>query len=340
MKQSRWILGSLVTMLLFAACAEDTETQQDNTPSDTCQAAAAHLAACFPDQTPAESCHEPTAALIVDSACEDLSSVDGKADGGWACLWMPWLCVSTPSATTRSVSVSVLRCAGGYMGCDAVYSAPCTLVTLEDAEGNELAHAYTGTHGSVRFDEVSRDAHQVRVLDRRGETTEHLVGFISYERLPAILDVAASNDDLRLSFHLPSDSEETVKACSTVRGYLDVYDSNGARLDGQDIEWGWFVRYTDPSGESIVTRPLATHPDATQTGNWENGFHFSRVFAGEQVIEFIPMDIPSYLRRNNPDYQNLLRWYTKKNAEILSVTIDVDPDTIPETIELRHRIDL
>ena len=67
-------------------------------------------------------------------------------------------------------------------------------------------------------------------------------------------------------------------------------------------------------------------------------FDFPIGYAGEHVVEFIRMDIPSYARENNPDYDHLLDWYAEESLPIESVSFVVESSDIPNDVELRHTI--
>ena len=337
---------ALVVALTTAACgADETATGEapiDRAP-DACAQAAAHLATCFPEQPAASTCDAATAARVAATPCETLAEHDGKADNAWLCLWTPWLCAGPgpdgPPTGTRTVTVGVERCGGSILdpdGCDGVYGAPCSLVVLADAAGAEVARAYTGTYGSVRFEGVGAGAHTARVLDRAGATAAAVFGDFSPEVGPAEVAVPEGADDLRVNLYLRADSEATVKACSTVSGYLDVVDAAGERLAAEDIEWGWFVRFLAADGTVEVKRPFRLHPEASPTGAWENTFALHAVYAGAHVVEFIEMDIPEWARENNPDYEALLRRYAVDSVPVEALELTVDAADVPEDLSFRH----
>lgn len=327
---------ALLTTILFLASGCGSESNNPTSAaSDPCAEAVAHLQSCFPNQPISSECHAETAQQILQTSCEDLAAMDGKADGGWMCIWMPWLC-SGGGDDNREVSVFVERCAGTYgpTDCYGTNSAPCTLVVLEDAEGEEIARQYTGAHGSAQFDEVPEGKAYVRVLDRAGNTTTQVVGDYSYSTTEAKVEVPEDDEPIRI--YLPGDSEPTVKACSKLKGYLDVVDGAGERLDAEEIEWGWLVRFLAADGTVELTRSLPVHPHASASDAWENNFYFDRTYAGEHVFEFIRMDIPSYARKSNPDYEYLLDRYAVESIPPESVGLSVDAADVPSDLELRH----
>lgn len=335
-------ITTLVFLLptLALGCGAESTDESNPGAANPCTEAVAHLQACFPDQAMPGECHEASAQQILDSSCEELAAGDGKADGGWTCLWMPWLCVGGGNDDSRAVSVVVERCAGTYgpIDCYGTYGAPCTLVVLENEAGEELDRQYTGTYGSVRFVDVPAGANVVRVLDRAGQTTTQVIGEYTYSTAEAKVEVPADAEDPKVRVYLPGDSEATVKACSTVHGHLDVVDGAGLRVDTEEIEWGWLVRFLAEDGTVELMRPFRVHPDASGSGQWENNFTFFRTYEGEHVVEFIRMDIPSYARENNPDYEHLLDYYAEEFVPPESVSFVVEAGDIPDDVEFKHTI--
>lgn len=340
----------------FAACSPNGSRKTEGTGGviavgDDCARALAQVAACFPGQAVPTTCDAATAAQVAATDCETLASADAKADNPWLCLWTPWLCDGTqpgpgpgpgPEATGRTLTVSVERCMGGAFGadtCDGVTGAPCSLVVLEDAEGHEVARAYTGD-GSVHFSGVGPQAHTVRVLDRAGETAVGVFGDFAPQAAPAALEIEPGTADDKVYLYLQGGTEDTVRACSTVRGNLDVFDAEGTRLEAEDIEWGWLVRSLQADGSIAISRPFRVHPEASDSGAWENDFALHQVYPGEHLVEFIQMDIPTSARRNNPDYEQLLRLYAVDTAEPEAVTLTVSAEDVPEDLYFDYAITL
>lgn len=351
---SRSVIGGLGLLALLGGCAPgDNDGGAADAPiqvlptDDACDRALAHVASCFPDQAAPATCDAATAAQVAATPCDVLTSADAKADNPWMCLWTPWACGgdgggNTPSSGGRTITVSVERCLGGVFGadtCDGVGGAPCSLVVLEDAAGVEVARAYTGD-GSVHFEGIGAEAHTARVLDRAGNTATAVFGDYAPEVAPAQIAVAAGTEDTKVYLYLQGGGEDTVRACSTVRGNLDVFDAEGTRLDAETIEWGWLVRSLEADGTVAISRPFRVHPEASDSGAWENDFSLHQVFPGEHLVEFIQMDIPEYARRNNPDYAQLLRLYAVSSVEIEALTLSVAADDVPEDLYFEYAITL
>lgn len=323
---------------LALGCSADSTSDADPATSDPCADARAHLQSCFPDQPLPTECHAESAEAILNASCEELSRADGKADGGWMCIWMPWLCTGSGSST-RGISVIVERCAGYYgsnYDCYGTYGSPCTLVVLEDATGQELQRGYTGTYGSVRFDVTSNAAHVVRILDREGQTATQVVGDLTYSPAEARTEVPAKDEDQTVRMYVPTDSEPALKFCSSLRGNIDVTDNAGQRLDAEEIEWSWVVRFLAEDGTVGLGRPGRRHPEVTASGEWENVFEFPHGYAGEHLFEFVRVDVPSYARVANPDYERLLNLYAVSSVDPERVSLEVTPEEIPEPVVFTH----
>jgi hypothetical protein len=331
--QTRPLFALLPLAVAVSACGGE-----EIAGPDICAEAAAHVSACFPDQAAPSACDAGSAERILALDCDQLASVDGKADNSWTCLWTPWLC-SAPAPTGRTLEISVNECARDAFGladCSAVYSAPCALVTLHDGD-TEIARSYTNTNGRSTFEGLAERPYTVRVLDRSGETTPELVGLVSPEAQPAKRTLTPE-EGAWVDFYLPPESGGAVQACSDVDGTLTVYDADGAEADRQEVEWSWFVILDTADGERHITRPFAHLVDPwNDTETRTNTFAFRHLYPGLHAVTFQRMDIPSYARRNNPDYEKLLRWYAV-DGEKETVELALDVDDVPADIAFEHAL--
>jgi hypothetical protein len=331
MKRSRFLIVAL--LLVGAQACGPTDESAHHDSADLCAQANAKLSECFPDQPAGDGCHGATAQLILDQSCEDLASVDAKADGSWMCFWNPWLCRSGSSQPqTYTLMVGTSRCGAGLLGdndCTYYYSSSCTAVALY-RDGIEVARDHSSLHGSVRFELDEPGDYEVHVLDRQDAVATQLEGLVSYQRTPAIKAVSIGNSgEARVNFDLPHDSEEAVKRCAPVRIDLSVETAAGNAISAQDVEWQWFVRFLQDDGTVGLTRPFAIHPDASGEADYVNRAYFSQVYAGVHMVEFVRMNIPEWARRNNPDYQALLERYAVRSVPPLAERYTLADANIP-----------
>ena len=292
---------------------------------DACELAAEKLATCFPDQAAiAPACDAGIAAEIAASSCDELAARDGKADG-WTCLWMPWLCTSGDGGSAgKKIEVAVEECGGGPEAlCPYVTSAACGLVTLQDDAGLEISRGFSSGGGRFTFDGVPAGAYTVKVHERDGSLAQMMLGDLSSATGPArVTATVGSSATTWARFNLVSGSAAAITQCARLDGGLTVHDSAGQPVDRHEVEWEWLVEL-EINGEVVErTRPLFIHHEASSTGEDQNVIGFRLVRPGTHLLRFVRMNIPSYKRRPNPDYEDLRR-YNSANVTPLEVPLTV-----------------
>lgn len=335
MRRRVWMLG-----LALAACGGEETTATGAEASTVCDQAKAHLEACFPGQAAATECHGATAQQVLDASCDELAGLDDKADG-WMCFWTPWLCSTGGSSTdTYTIRVGTSRCAQSIFGdddCSGYYSSSCTAVGLYK-DGEEIDRQFSSLHGSVRFEVEEKGDYEVRVFERGGDVATHIVGSFQYSYEPAVQTVTVGEDEeVRLGFDLPHDSEAKVMQCAPVNVDFTVETATGERVDSKQVEWEWFMRFLQADGTVKILRPFSIHPDATGEDDYVNRATFHRIYQGEHLVEFIRMEIPEWRRENNPDYEYLLERYAA-DVDPVVVPFELKDEMIPDGAELVYGV--
>lgn len=313
------MLRLVCSILLIAACSGAT-------PDDDCARAAEHVAACFPGHAAPATCDPSTAEAVAEMSCDELASWEGKADNPY-CFWMPWLC--SGSSSRPRIEVAVDECGPGVL-CPYVQSAACGLVTLEDSRGDEVARGYSNANGRLTFD-VPRGEYTVRVLRRTGTLARMHPDEFSEASAPAKVEVeVGSGDPPWARFELGNGEAEQIDSCSQLRGNLTVM-RGGTAVAPRDVEWAWLVELETADGATQLTRPVYIDPD-------RNALAFFLVRRGVHTLRFIPMDIPSYEQKPNPDYARLRRLYATDDAPI-EVSVEVASDDLAGELDVSQVID-
>jgi len=325
---------ALLGLPLFACAGDDAQPAAD--AATLCAQATQHVRDCMPGEaveTPA-SCDAASAQATLGTSCETLASGGGKGDG--LCNpWLWWTCVDGGSGTTGfDFWVSVNVCYDDL--CDAVTGgASCGLLTLTDADGEEVARAWTGSGSNARFEglDLPDGTYALTLYRNDGSVAEMTTvednGFFRSGREPAILPVVlrAGEEPERPRFYLAMGEEESVRRCARVNGEVEA-SCGGAEVDAEETEWTWFVRL---SGED-ERGPVSELSRAFRRYQEPNGFAFLDVMPGTYTLDFIEMDIPSYARENNPDYAYLVDRYATDN--VYTSDFEVTTDDQGATLEL------
>lgn len=297
---------------------------------DRCQQAVEHLQSCFPDRAMnAEqalgSCSAEDADHVLGQSCQQLAqSRDGKAD---CAGWWDWRCYwpTTPSKPEKAtLKVTISKCYNDMFGvnCGATSSAGCTKVVLEDSAGNVVASATTRTISTVAFEELDAGTYKVRVL-RRDDTVAQAVDGdptnTNPDGSPAETTVTVGEEDQRVRFYFSSEENARLDRCTTVTGTLESV-CKGTVGDPEETEWSWLIELVDSAGETVAIKR------ASKRYQQPNTYYFSKLLPGTYRLKYHEMDIPSYRRKANPDYEYLLRWYS-------------DGVVLEETFELTYHAD-
>ncbi len=318
-----------VTFGIMSAACDTAPTQ------DLCASARDRIATCFPDAPSLTTCDPDTASNIASSSCESLEG--SKSDNPLTCLWMPWLCATSPDTASKgTLTVSVARCYEQLGACAGVSSLPCAEVVVKNAS-DEVARGFTGDAGLVRFEGLAAGTYQVEVLDRAGRIADALVGSVSSAREEARAEVELGDEGVRVDLQLTADSEKTVTACSRVDVDLVVTNSRDEVLDPADVEWDWIVRYAREDGETDFARPFAIVTDESATA-WKNHFGLSRIYPGTHIVELFRVEIPGYAQEKNPDYESLLGRYQVDDVKPVELSLEVSADEIPDPVGFTSNI--
>ncbi|MBT9559523.1 MAG: hypothetical protein IV100_26065 [Myxococcales bacterium] len=338
--------ASITAILLSAACGTEGASVLSSSTNGDCAAATAKLQSCFPGEAVPPTCDEATAVDIASQSCSELQASGGKSDSPLTCLWMPWLCAggstTTPSETEASaLTIAVSHCWGSAFSeddCSGTSSLSCAQVVLFDASGSEVARAFSGEGGITRFDDIEPGTYTVRVLDRSGKLAKQVVGDLATSVEPAEIVVDVTSEPTRAELNLTMASQETVRACSFVGVDLLVTNAAGEKLDPDEVEWSWIVRYERPDGEIELTRPFRYGAEAETEADVINRFGVHRIYSGEHTFEAIRVDIPSYERKNNPDYESLLERRRVDGVDAQAITLKVLKKDLPTDLEFETSI--
>ena len=333
MKWKQLCLFALLTAGIQACGTTDPATEDPSEESDLCEQAQEKLQECFPDQPPPESCHGATAQQILDESCEDLVQADGKSDGGWLCFWNPFLCAGDSGGSDPyTLTVGISRCGTSLVGgndCSYYSSSPCTAVALYQ-DGAEIARTHSSIRSAARFELEEGGEYEVRILDRHDDVAQRMTTMFGDEGAPAIETVSFGDSrEARVTFDLAHDSEETVKRCAPVTVELSAETLSGEPVHAYDVEVDWLVRFLQEDGTVGLRRPLRLHPDASGEDDYVNRAYFSEIYAGDHIVEFIRMDIPSWAQTANPDLEDFLERYAVESVLPYSEEYSLDDADIP-----------
>lgn len=331
-----------VAALLGAACGsqEGAAPAAQEDEQAICAEAAAHVQTCFPDAeigTP-EACDPAQAADLISRPCEELQAVDANKADGLCAPWLWWTWQSClPSGggggatAAQPLYVSLSTCDDDFC-LGTLGGGSCALVTLEDASGEEVARGYTNTNSSARFEGLAPGVYTVKVWTREDELAEQMVseGLALSGRAPATQEVAVevSDENALARFYFERGVRETLERCAAVSGTVaGVCD--GAPMEEDEVEWTWFVRI---QGENVageleqLTRPLKIF----EVGNQ---YRFTGLLPGTYTVTLVELEVPSYQRRPNPDYQGLAeRYATGVEVEVATQTFTLE-DALTEAAQ-------
>jgi len=263
-------------------------------------------------------------------SCEELAGWDGKADNPW-CFWTPWLCTGDSGTTGKKIEVSVDECGPGGL-CPYVHSASCGLVTLHDDHDKQIAKGFTSGGGRITFEGIAAGKYTVKVHKRDGSLARMMVSDYTEETASAKQQIElASGDAPWARFNLENGSQDELTQCANARGNITFTDAAGHALDREEMEWSWLVELETAGAIVDTTRPL--HFDSDDT----NIVSFRLLQKGSHTLRFIRMDIPSYARELNPDYEKLKRLYTTNEAPI-EYTINVTASQIGDELKLDRKV--
>lgn len=315
---------ALILIPFAAACASD---------ESSCERAADHLAACFPDQATIAQCDPDTADAIADMPCSELAGWGGKSDNPY-CFWTPWLCTGDgdsggSSSSSRKIEVAVDECLG--LGCSGVQSAGCGLVTLHDKDDKQIAKALTSGGGRVTFSGIPKGSYTVKVHKSDGTLASMMLSDYGDQTGPAKQKVdLGSGETPWARFSLPNGTAAAVTQCAELRGNITVTDSHGTKLDRHAAEWNWFVELVVDGDSKDLSRLLFIYPDS-------NVVDFGGVPKGTAKIRYYRMDIPTYAQKINPDYEQLLHDYRTSDAP-LEYSVTVGSSQFNKTIDVSRKI--
>ena len=109
-------------------------------------------------------------------------------------------------------------------------------------------------------------------------------------------------------------------------------------MEKEDVEWGWFVRMegVTEAGDFIDTTRSFKAFQAEH-----HAYSIPLVMPGTYRLSFLEMDIPSWRRKNNPDYDSLVR--SSATGRTVTEMIEITSDDILskqisfDTIKLDHQ---
>lgn len=313
--------------------ASDADGTGDSAAS-ACEAAVAHLAACFPDEavTAPATCDAAAAARLTAQSCDALAT--GKTDDAWTCLFAPWLCLGggAGGSTARGagLEVAVNACMGDVIdSCRAVQSAPCAEVVVQ--QGRKIvARAFTSQGGRATFADLPDGKYTVTVRARDGGVPDAQFGDLGDDVRPAKTEVEVGGGEaVWADFSLLPGEADDVQACVRYDARLTVKDAAGEVVDRHEVEWSWVVGLDRGEGELEYTRPLFIHHEATASGKDENVLGFFGLYPGRHTLRFFRIDTPAYARKPNPDYAQLVRLYAVSGVEPIEKSFEIAAEDVP-----------
>jgi hypothetical protein len=319
-------LFALALLITVSACGSAHEDAAADPRDADCTAAVEHVRACFPDATvtaPA-TCDAASAATLRGLDCETLAAGDGKADSSWTCLWAPWLCGGATSGSSGGGSGSGTRleiaaelCGQGLFDgdCPYVQSLPCTEVVVKRS-GAELDRGYTSLGGRRTVEDAEDGQYEVQLLDRRG-------------RVVASTEVEVAGETAWARLTVPAGTEARTQACARVSFDVAVTDQSPSL----ETEWSWIATFTHADGRTDLGRPFFVHAEASGTGGQALRLAVHEVFPGTHTLSMQRVEIPTSARKNNPDYEALLRRYAAE-VEPVEFEIELTKADVPDGTEL------
>ena len=347
------LLGGGLLILLAACGPQEHEVESGQVP-ESCVVASEHMQRCFPEreaQIPA-SCTEESAQAILAGSCEQLqaeAASDSKADSGCS-PWFWWLCTGGGSGAapteatgyTFRLDISVCEsplCTINLFGTDRS-GAECGRITLEDERGEVVATDYLNDYlasGGVQetgpgFKNLDLPAGEyIAKLWRRDGQLARTTSDDPAEIEVSLLEGGEVETSAR-DFEILKTEAEAIRACSDVVGTLSS-TCDGEPMDEEETEWGWVVRLDGlhDAGRYMDLKRASKYymVDGHQ-------FSFRHVRPGDYLITYIEMDIPSWSREINLDYEEyeeLVERYATGNeiVERLEITLD---DIAQQRVEL------
>lgn len=317
-------LFALALLFTVSGCGSAQEDPAADPRDADCLAAVEHVRACFPEAqvTAPATCDAASAATLRGLDCETLAAGDGKADSSWTCLWAPWLCASGTGGTSGGGSGTRLQIAAELCGqglfdgdCPYVQSLPCTEVVVKRA-GAELDRGYTSLGGRRTVEDAEDGAYEVQLLDRRG-------------RVVAATEVEVAGETVWARLTVPAGTEARTQACARVSFDVAVTD----QAPSVETEWSWIATFTHADGRTDLSRPFFVHAEASGTGGHALRLAVLEVYPGTHTLSMQRVEIPSSARKNNPDYEALLRRYAAE-AEPVVFEVELSKSEVPEGAEL------
>lgn len=325
LRASSLLLFSCGILSLTMACGpqgseETTGAEQES--SALCAQAQAHIQGCFPEreaQIP-ESCTDASAEVMLAKSCDQLqadAASDSKADSGCS-PWFWWLCTSSGGGTggqpeakgySFQLDISVCEsplCTINLFGTDRS-GAECGRITLENERGEVVATDYLNDYlvsGGVQetgpgFKNLELDpgTYVARLWRRDGELAR------TTKDEPAEIEVTLlDGGEVERSTHhfeILKTEAEAIRACSSVVGTI-ASTCDGEPMEDEEIEWGWVVRL-DGIHEAGRYMDLKRSSKYYMVDGHQFGFRHVR--PGDYLITYIEMDIPSWSREINLDYE-------------------------------------
>lgn len=315
-----------IGMVVFGGCATTVESVS------TCEEAEMHFEACGLSEELAfpQTCDPAGAQKLLATDCDELIEVP-KGDGCNPFLW--WTCFSGGSSE-REVWLRAKECGRSFGGVDCgieMSVGGCALMTVESASGEEVAREHTNSGGNILV-ELEDGDYTLKLWTRDGDLAPMISGdpFSPNEAEgPAAIRFSVGSgerNDVTI-WTKPQTGEEMLGRCADARGEL-AGSCDGQPLDGEEVEWSWFVTFDRSEGGDTV-RAAITRPFRNQS---VNRVSVRDLPVGEYRVNVHAMDIPSWARRNNPDYEDLLSRFGE--GVVSSEALKVRADDVQSTISL------
>jgi len=213
----------------------------------------------------------------------------------------------------------------------------CGKITLENEAGEVVATDYIndylfsggvqGTGAGFRDMELPAGEYVAKLWRRDGTQA------VTVKSEPAEFGVTLGEDgsvdqDGRY-FKILDTEADLIRACSDVYGSL-TSTCDMEPMEDEEVEWGWLVRIDGQNGEG-------TYLDMRRARSFRGNPHsyvFRRVRPGDYTLTFIEMDVPSWRRELNmdfEDYEYLAERYATGRELVQEIQI-TDEDIVSEDV--------
>lgn len=253
----RWIGIVAVVAVVSVGCeSTDSDTGETTQTEATalCAEAQTHFQTCTGSPIESTGCDQATAEAALSASCDELQALDAKSDCPW---WASWTCWFSGwgdfggSTSSRGEIVAIVEeCAfGGF--CDAVISAPCTLVELRDEDGNLLDEQIASDGGYTVFEDLEQDAtYTVHAMRADGTPSQERTTLGSDATADAVRTVRLESAEERVYFGLNEGEGDLTRRCAdSIEIPFYVLDDKGEDVGGDETEWDWIAVFTAADGE-------------------------------------------------------------------------------------------